>query len=122
MDNISTGKRIAELRKSKGLTQQELAERLNLSNKTISKWETGAGSPDISNLLILAETLNVSVDELLRGELETEARTKCTDSPESETKRVSVTADQRKARAVIALAACAGAVLGILAYNFGWLG
>lgn len=122
VDNIRTGKRIAELRKSKGLTQQELAERLNLSNKTISKWETGAGSPDISNLLILAEALNVSVDELLRGELETEVGTKCTDSPECETKRASVTADQRKARAIIALAACAGAVLGILAYNFGWLG
>lgn len=122
MDNIRTGKLIAELRKQKGLTQQQLAERLNLSNKTISKWESGSGSPDISNLLVLAETLNVSVDELLKGELDAEARTKCADVPQSETKKESATEDQRKARAIIALAACAGAVLGILAYNFGWLG
>lgn len=41
MDNVRTGKLIAELRKKKGLTQQDLADQLNLSNKTISKWESG---------------------------------------------------------------------------------
>ena len=41
MDNIQTGKLIAKLRKEQGLTQQQLAEKLNLSNKTISKWESG---------------------------------------------------------------------------------
>ena len=70
MDTMKMGKLIAELRKQKGFTQQQLGETLNLSNKTISKWESGAGSPDISNLPILAETLGVSVDELLRGEVD----------------------------------------------------
>ena len=70
MDNVRTGKLIAELRKKQGMTQQQLADKLNLSNKTISKWESGSGSPDISNLLALAEVLGVSVDELLRGEFE----------------------------------------------------
>ncbi len=76
MDNVQTGKLIAELRKQQGLTQQQLAERLNLSNKTISKWESGAGSPDISNLEVLADTLGISVDELLRGKLNDNAAEK----------------------------------------------
>lgn len=118
MDNIRTGKRIAQLRKSKGLTQQQLAERLNLSNKTISKWETGAGSPDISNLLALAEILGVSVDELLKGELAPETG----DGFPPQDKKAPAAADQKKVRAIIALAASIGAVLGILAYNLGWLG
>ena len=80
------------------------------------------GSPDISNLLALAQQLGVSVDELLKGELDTEAGTKCPDLLESGTKKTSAAADQRKTRAVIALAACVGAVLGIMAYNFDWLG
>lgn len=46
MDNVKTGKFIAECRRELGLTQQQLADMLNLSNKTISKWESGAGSPD----------------------------------------------------------------------------
>lgn len=71
MDNIQTGKLIAELRKKQGLTQQQLADKINLSNKTISKWESGVGAPDISNLSVLAEVLGISVDELLRGELDT---------------------------------------------------
>ena len=117
MDNVKTGKFIAQCRRGLGLTQQQLADKLNLSNKTISKWESGSGSPDIFNLPILADTLGVSVDELLRGELvETEAE-KCSDSAKKE-----LTPAQKTERAIIALAASIGAVLGILAYNFGWLG
>lgn len=108
MDNLRTGKLIAELRKEKGLTQQQLADMLNLSNKTISKWESGKGSPDISNLPMLADVLEVSVDELLRGE-------RGSFYGEAEMKR-------KKEKAIMALALCGGAVLGILAYNFGWLG
>ena len=118
MDNIQTGKLIAELRKKQGLTQQQLADKLNLSNKTISKWESGNGSPDISNLPVLAEALGISVDELLKGEIN--------NSTNSATKECSsrneLTLEQKKERAIITLVACIGAVLGILAYNFGWLG
>ena len=47
MDQIKTGKFIAQLRREQGLTQKELADRISVSDKAISKWETGKGSPDI---------------------------------------------------------------------------
>jgi len=59
---------LALLRREQGLTQQEAAEKLNLSSKTISKWESGAGLPDITVLPALAEMYGVTVDELLAGE------------------------------------------------------
>jgi transcriptional regulator with XRE-family HTH domain len=59
---------LALLRKEQGLTQQAVAERLNLSNKTISKWESGAGLPDITVLPPLAELYGITADELLAGE------------------------------------------------------
>lgn len=67
MDSKKIGKLIAKRRKEKGMTQGELAERLSVSNKTISKWETGAGLPDISILVDLASILDISVDDLLKG-------------------------------------------------------
>lgn len=64
----SIGDFLAILRKSKGLTQQEVADRLGVSNKTVSSWETGASCPDISMLPAIAELFDVTCDELLRGE------------------------------------------------------
>lgn len=122
MDNIQTGKLIAELRKKQGLTQQQLADELNLSNKTISKWESGLGSPDISNLPVLAEALGISVDELLKGQLNMPEEDTSSDATKDDSSRKELTPKQKKERAIIALAASIGAVLGILAYNFGWLG
>lgn len=63
-----TGETIKRLREKKKLTQKELAALLCVSDKTISKWETGRGLPDISILTELAASLNVSVAELLTGE------------------------------------------------------
>ena len=122
MDNIRTGKMIAELRKKQGLTQQQLADKLDLSNKTISKWESGNGSPDISNLLVLAEALEISVDELLKGEINTSEPYADSESVKDYLSRKELSAEQKKERVIIVLAACIGAVLGILAYNLGWLG
>lgn len=122
MDNIQTGKLIAELRKQQGLTQQQLADKLNLSNKTISKWESGSGSPDISNLPILADALGVSVDELLRGELSKTDTVQNNDVSKNDVPKKELTSEEKRERAIIALAASFGALLGILAYNFGWLG
>lgn len=68
MDSRKVGALIAELRKEKGLTQAELAEKLNISNRTVSKWENGDGYPDITILFDLANVLGVTVDELLKGE------------------------------------------------------
>ena len=68
MDYNKIGKFIATERKSKKLTQAKLAEKLFVSEKTVSKWENGKGIPDTSLLLNLCEILNVSLNELLSGE------------------------------------------------------
>ena len=62
------GERLKEYRKERNLTQQELADRIQVSNKTVSRWESGGGYPDISMLIPLARTLGVTVDDLLDGE------------------------------------------------------
>ena len=68
MNQEKIGKFIKELREEKRITQDELGEILNISGKSVSKWERGLSLPDISNLQILADTLNISVSELLMGE------------------------------------------------------
>lgn len=67
MDKNTTGRFIAELRKQKGFTQKELAENLMVTDKAISRWETGKGLPDTSLLKPLGDVLGVSVTELLSG-------------------------------------------------------
>lgn len=67
MDAKETGRFIAELRKEKGYTQKELAEKLMVTDKAISRWETGRGFPDTSLLKPLGDILDVSVSELLAG-------------------------------------------------------
>lgn len=68
MDLKKTGEFIAELRKEKNLTQQALAEKIFVSEKTISKWECGKGFPDTSLILPLCEVLDISANELLAGQ------------------------------------------------------
>ena len=67
MNQYVTGAVIKELREKNNLTQAELADRLCISDKTVSKWETGKGSPDISLLEPLAKNLGVSITELISG-------------------------------------------------------
>ena len=76
MNTQKTGEFITELRKEKNLTQAQLAEILNVSDKAISRWETGRGFPDINNLEALSENLGVTVAELLMGEKADEGFTK----------------------------------------------
>ena len=68
MEQVKTGKFIAKKRKELNLTQEQLAERLGVSNKTISKWETGKCMPDYAVVKNLCEELRVSVSELMDGE------------------------------------------------------
>ncbi len=68
MDRYVTGAVIRRLREAKKMTQEELAERIFVSSKAVSKWETGQGFPDISLLEPLAKALDISVIELLNGE------------------------------------------------------
>ncbi|MBQ8233331.1 MAG: SAM-dependent methyltransferase [Lachnospiraceae bacterium] len=69
MDLCKNGKMLYELRRAKGMTQKQVAEQLGVLPKTVSKWETGHGFPDTSLLAKLSETLGVSVDTLLSGDL-----------------------------------------------------
>lgn len=67
--NLETmGKFIADCRKEKNLTQMQLAEKLNITNRAVSKWETGKGCPDVSIMLELCDILGITVNELLTGE------------------------------------------------------
>ncbi|MBQ1172113.1 MAG: helix-turn-helix domain-containing protein [Lachnospiraceae bacterium] len=68
MDQIKIGKFIADERKRKGYTQKQLSEKLDISDKTISKWERGNGFPEVSLLLPLCNELEITVNELLSGE------------------------------------------------------
>jgi len=68
MNAEKTGGFIRELRKEQGLTQQQFADRINVSDKAVSRWETGRGFPDIGYLEDIASALGVSVPEILRGE------------------------------------------------------
>ena len=68
MNSYVTGAAIKELREMRNLTQAALAERIGVSSKTVSKWETGKGLPDISLLQPLAQALGISVIELMNGE------------------------------------------------------
>jgi transcriptional regulator with XRE-family HTH domain len=68
MNQIDTGKFIANCRREKGLTQAQLAEKLNITDRAISKWETGKCMPDSSIMLELCDILGVTVNELLSGE------------------------------------------------------
>lgn len=68
MNNKKTGQFISAIRKELGYSQKDLAEKLNITDKAVSKWETGRSAPDVSMLLPLSEVLGVSVTEILKGE------------------------------------------------------
>ena len=72
MDQIKIGVFLKELRKEKGLTQEQLAEVLNVSSRTVSRWETGSNMPDISILVEIAGFYDVSIPEIVQGERKSE--------------------------------------------------
>lgn len=81
MDQIKIGKFIAALRKEKGLTQEQLEEKLGVTNKTISRWENGNYMPDVEMLSLLSKEFGVSINELVSGKrLATEDFKKAADS------------------------------------------
>ena len=72
MDQVKIDKFLKELRKEKGLTQEQLAEKLNVSNRSISRYETGNNMPDISLLIEIADIFEVSIPEIINGERKSE--------------------------------------------------
>ncbi|MGN1031103.1 MAG: helix-turn-helix domain-containing protein [Butyricicoccaceae bacterium] len=69
MNCAKVGQLIAQLRREKGMTQQNLADALNISNKTVSKWECGAGCPDVSLLAQLSAVLGADIERVLEGRI-----------------------------------------------------
>lgn len=67
--------KLYELRKQKGFSQEELANRLNVSRQTISKWEVGESTPDMENLVAISELFEISLDELVLNKVPEEADT-----------------------------------------------
>ena len=72
MNQMKIGAFLKELRKEKELTQEQLAERLNVSNRSVSRWETGSTLPDISMLVEIAEFYEVDIREIINGERKSE--------------------------------------------------
>ncbi len=68
MNQLATGKFLSQKRKEKNLTQEQLAEKLGVSNKTVSKWETGRCMPDYAVIKTLCDTLGITIAELMDGE------------------------------------------------------
>ena len=72
MNQIRIGEFLKELRKEKGITQEQLAEQFNVSRRSVSRWETGSNMPDITLLVELAEFYDVSISEIIDGERKSE--------------------------------------------------
>lgn len=83
---MNIGEKIFELRKEKKLSQEEVAEKLNVTRQTVSKWETNQSTPDFDKIIPLCELFEISTDELLRGVKKDE-----TENEKSETKKEEVT-------------------------------
>ena len=72
MDQKEIGRFLKELRKEKGFTQEQIAEKLNVSGRTVSRWETGNNIPDISLLVEIAELYDITIPEIINGERKSE--------------------------------------------------
>ncbi|MFA5675891.1 MAG: helix-turn-helix transcriptional regulator [Christensenellales bacterium] len=120
MERKTIGSFIAALRKAKGLTQQEVAERLCVSNKTVSKWECDDGLPEITIIPAIAELFEVTADEILKGERKTHAgsareRIKCEKQIE---RLISVTAGRFKNNSYIAFAVTLFGVIWLFTVSY----
>ena len=132
MEKKTIGGFIAALRKAGGMTQKELAERLNVSDKTVSRWERDEGVPDLSLVPVIAEIFGVTCDELLRGRRRSpEDRTAEGDAPtargEKERQRLLAAGlSGYKSRTLVAAGLSLAGMLAAMALNFGfnraWLG
>ena len=126
MEKRTIGGLIAALRKANGMTQKDLAERLNVSDKSVSRWERDEGAPDLSLIPVIAEIFGITCDELLRGErkspaerTETEAEENGTPKGEKERKRMlRVSLSRFKSRSVIALGVALAGLIAAMVGNF----
>ena len=99
IDKKKFGIFVAQLRREKGYTQKEMAEKLFISDKAVSKWETGASVPDTAMLIPLAELLGVTVTELLMGEYMSKAEAMDREQVENVVKKAICFSEERTVRA-----------------------
>lgn len=126
MERKTIGGLIAALRKANGMTQKDLAERLNVSDKAVSRWERDENAPDLSLIPVIAEIFGVTCDELLRGErrpaeerIEPEEPETATPRGERERKRMlKVSLSRFKSRSVIALGIAMTGLIAAMVGNF----
>ena len=123
MERKSMGEFIAALRKASGMTQKELAEKLNVSDKTISRWERDDGAPDISAIPVIAEIFGVTCDELLRGERKThDAPEEPTPKGEKQRQRlIGISLSKYRTRTIVANALYLGGLIVAMILNNGFL-
>ena len=129
MEKKTIGGFIAALRKANGMTQKDLAERLNVSDKTVSRWERDDGAPDLAAIPAIAEIFGVTCDELLRGERKSpveraEAAEENETSPRAEKQRqrlLKSTLSQYQNRTYIAMGVSIAGMIVALACNLAFL-
>jgi len=128
MERRTMGGLIAALRKAGGMTQKELAERLNVSDKSVSRWERDEGAPDLSLIPVIAEIFGVTCDELLRGERrpvpqqETQPAGDGKAKGEKQRQRLlAVSLSRYKTRTFISMGISVAGLIAAMAGNFGFL-
>lgn len=116
MDAVKTGQMIRQARTARGMTQKQLADALHLSDRTVSKWERGAGFPDVSLLEPLADTLGLTVQSLLRGEADTEAAARSRDDTLRAALRLLTEQSRRAVRHNVSRILASAVLLAFLGY------
>ena len=124
MEKKTIGQFIATLRKANGMTQKELAEQLNVSDKAVSRWERDESAPDLSLIPIIAEIFGVTSDEILRGERMTRQENQTAQSTEKGKKQIAMLLDKTRNKFQM-LCLVAGGITGIglmgaMICNFGF--
>ena len=94
MNQVKIGEFLRELRKGKGLTQEQLAEQFNISRRSVSRWETGSNMPDVGLLIEIADFFDVDIREIIDGERKSENMEK----EKEALKKVAEYADAEKAK------------------------
>ena len=114
MDQKRIGSFLRELRKERGITQEDLAEKLNVSSRTISRWETGSNMPDISLLIEIADFFDVSIPEIINGERKSE---KMNEEVKEVAEKLSDYADAEKVNIINEIRKLSiGGVIALIAY------
>ena len=129
MEKKTIGGFIAALRKANGMTQKNLAERLNVSDKTVSRWERDDGAPDLAAIPAIAEIFGVTCDELLRGERKSpieraEAAEKAEPTPKAEKQRqrlLAVSLSKYKTRTFVTMGVSVIGLIAAMVCNFCFL-